>query len=133
MSPAAAYDLGHHVVWCPKYRRPVLGGRAKDRREELIRATAGEHGCQIMALDVVSDQVHLFVTPNPKSAPAYVANQFPGFTSHHPRAGFPHPRSPLPTPWSRSCFVATVGAVPAETVRRYMETRYERPEGGGRA
>ncbi|WP_204298397.1 transposase [Actinoplanes campanulatus] len=20
----AAYDLGYHVVWCPRYRRPVL-------------------------------------------------------------------------------------------------------------
>nr|WP_245740590.1 transposase [Nonomuraea maritima] len=33
-SPGAAYDLGYHVVWCPKYRRPVLGGRVKDRLEE---------------------------------------------------------------------------------------------------
>ncbi|MEU4537366.1 transposase [Streptosporangium sp. NPDC023825] len=33
--PGAAYDLGYHVVWCPKYRRPVLGGRVKDRLEEL--------------------------------------------------------------------------------------------------
>nr|WP_326646962.1 MULTISPECIES: transposase [unclassified Streptosporangium] len=30
-SPGAAYDLGYHVVWCPKYRRPVLGGRVKTR------------------------------------------------------------------------------------------------------
>ncbi|MFG3442635.1 transposase, partial [Nonomuraea sp. NPDC047897] len=41
-SPGAAYDLGYHVVWCPKYRRPVLGGRVKTRLEELIRAKAGE-------------------------------------------------------------------------------------------
>jgi putative transposase len=30
--------------------------------------------------------------------------------------------------------VATVGAVPAETVQRYIETQYERaPKAGGRA
>ncbi|MGY1455778.1 transposase, partial [Streptomyces sp. SS8] len=35
------YDLGLHVVWCPKYRRPVLEGRVAERLEELIRAKAG--------------------------------------------------------------------------------------------
>ncbi|MEU8192979.1 IS200/IS605 family transposase [Microbispora amethystogenes] len=121
-SPGAAYDLGYHVVWCPKYARSVLSGRAKDRREELICATAGEHGCQIAALDVMPDKVHLFVTPNPNNSPSYVASKVTSFTAHHPRGGFPRPRSPLPIPWSRSCFVArvvaTAGAVPVETVQR---------------
>ncbi|MEE1943393.1 transposase, partial [Streptomyces sp. TRM 70361] len=34
------YDLGLHVVWCPKYRRPVLGGRVAERLDELIRQKA---------------------------------------------------------------------------------------------
>ncbi|MEV0632523.1 IS200/IS605 family transposase [Nonomuraea wenchangensis] len=132
-SPGAAYDLGYHVVWCPKYRRPVLGGRVKDRLEELIRAKADEHGWEIVALEVMPDHVHLFVKPHAKNSPSYVANQFKGFTSHHLRAEFGHLRSQLPTLWSRSYFVATVGAVSAETVQRYIETQYERPKGGGRA
>jgi putative transposase len=46
--PGAAYDLGYLVVWCPKYRRPVLGGRMKTRLEDLIHAMANEHGWQTM-------------------------------------------------------------------------------------
>ncbi|MFF4778072.1 IS200/IS605 family transposase [Microtetraspora fusca] len=132
-SPGAAYDLGYHVVWCPKYRRPLRGGRVKARLEELIRAKAAEHGWEIVALEMMPDHVHLFVKPCPKNSPSYVANQFKGFTSHHLRAEFPHLRSQLPTLWSRSYFVATVGAVSAETVRRYIETQYERPRAGRRA
>ncbi|MGW4421429.1 IS200/IS605 family transposase [Streptosporangium sp. NPDC004631] len=133
-SPGAAYDLGYRVVWCPKYRRPVLGGRVKDRLEELIHAKAAEHGWEIVALEVMPDHVHLFVKPHPKNSPSYVAGRFKGFTSHHLRAEFPHLRSQLPTLWSRSYFVATVGAVSAETVRRYIETQYERvPKEGDRA
>ena len=26
VSAGGVYDLGYHVVWCPKYRRPVLAG-----------------------------------------------------------------------------------------------------------
>jgi putative transposase len=133
-SPGAAYDLGYHVVWCPKYRRPVPGGRVKARLEEFIRAKADEHGWKIMALEVMPDHVHLFVKPYPKNSPSYVANQLSGFTSHHLRAESPHLCSRLPTLWSRSYFVATVGAASAETVQRYIQTRYERaPKGGGRA
>ncbi|MEV5740654.1 transposase [Microbispora rosea] len=99
-SPGAAYEVGYHVVWCPKYRRPVLGGRVKERLE-LIHAKAGERGWEIVALEVMPDHGHL--------------------------------RSRLPTLWSRSYFVATVGAASAETVQRYIETQCERPKRCGRA
>ncbi|GAA3507616.1 putative transposase [Streptosporangium album] len=125
-SPGAAYDLGYHVVWCPKYRRPVLSGRVKIRLQELIHAKADEHGWEIIALEVMPDHVHLSVKPHPKDSPSYVANQFKGHTSHVLREEFAHLRSRLPTLWSRSYFVASVGAVSAATVQRYIETQDEK-------
>jgi putative transposase len=122
-----AYDLGYHVVWCPKYRRPVLVSRVKTRGEELIRAKCAEHDWTVIALDIEPDHVHLFVKTHPKHSPSYVANQLKGFTSRVLRDEFPHLRSRLPTLWSRSFFVATVGAVSAATVQRYIDTQYERP------
>ncbi|MFE2098615.1 IS200/IS605 family transposase [Streptomyces sp. NPDC059468] len=121
------YDLGLHVVWCPKYRRPVLGGRVASRLEELIRAKADERGWEIVALKVMPDHVRLFVKHDPKSSASYVANQFKGFTSRLLREEFPHLRSKLPTLWSSSYFAASVGAVSAETVQRYIDTQQERP------
>jgi len=50
-----------------------------------------------------------------------------GWTSRWLRSEFPHLRFRLPTLWSRSFFVATVGAVSATTVQRYIDTQYERP------
>ncbi|MCG5216212.1 IS200/IS605 family transposase [Streptosporangium sp. KLBMP 9127] len=125
-SPGAAYDLGYHVVWCPKYRRRVLDGRVKTRLEELIRVKAAEHGWEIVALEVMPDHVYLFVKAHPKNSPSYVANQFKGYTSHVLREEFPHLRSQLPTLWSRSYFVASVGTVSATTVQRYIETQDEK-------
>jgi putative transposase len=131
VSPGAAYDLGYHIVWCPKYRRKVLGGRVKARLEELIRARAAERDWQIVALEIMPDHVHLFVKPHPKDSPSYVANQFKGLTSHVLREEFPHLRSQLPTLWSRSYFAATVGAVSAKTVQQYIETQYQVPKKAG--
>jgi len=125
------YDLGLHVVWCPKYRRPVLGGRVAKRLEELLRQKADERGWEVIALEVMPDHVHLFVKHDPKSSASYVANQFKGFTSRVLREEFPHLRSRMPTLWSSSYFAASVGAVAAATVEKYIITQWERPRKKG--
>ncbi|MCX5322012.1 IS200/IS605 family transposase [Streptomyces sp. NBC_00120] len=120
------YDLGLHVVWCPKYRRRVLGGRVAVRLRELIEAKAAEKGWEIIALEVMPDHVHLFVKHEPKASASYVANQFKGFTSRVLRSEFVHLKSQMPT-LSSSFFVASVGAVSAHTVEKYINTQWEQP------
>jgi putative transposase len=123
VSAGGVRDLGYHVVWCPKCRRPVLAGRLAGQREALIRGKAGEHGWRIMTLEIMPDHVHLFVEAHRSGSPSRVASQFNGFTSRRPRAGFPHLRSRWPAWWSRPYFATTVGAVPAQTVCRYTGTQ----------
>ncbi len=74
------WDIGYHVVWCPKYRRPVLMDDIAVRCGALIREKAAEHGWRIVALEVMPDHVHLFVKTRPEDSPSFVANQFKGFT-----------------------------------------------------
>lgn len=124
---SGVHDLGLHVVWCPKYRRQVLEGRVAVRLRELIEQKAAERGWEIVAVEVMPDHVRLFVKHAPKASASYVANQFKGFTSQVLRAEFPHLRSRMPTLWSSSFFVASVGTVSADTVQRYIDTQWERP------
>jgi len=114
-------------VWCPKYRRPVLVGDVARRLKELVKAKAAERRWTIVTCKVMPDHVHLFVKATPNDSPSFIANQFKGMTSRVLRDEFPHLKSRLPTLWSRSYFCATVGAVSAETVQKYIETQYERP------
>ncbi len=127
VSAGAVYDLGLHVVFCPKYRRAVLAGAVAGRCRELISEKCAEHGWRIVACEIMPDHVHLFVKTGPKDSPAHVANQLKGYTSRMLRKEFPHLRSRLPTLWSKSYFAATVGTVSAATVQRYIDTQYERP------
>jgi putative transposase len=124
------HSLGYHVVWCPKYRRPVLTGRVADRLRELLYAKADERGWSIEALEVMPDHVHVFVRCGPDTSPARVAHQFKGYTSRVLRSEFPHLRSRLPTLWSRSYFVATVGRPSETTIRRYIDEQSTRPTVG---
>lgn len=78
------------------------------RLDELIREKADERGWGIVILEVMPDQVHLFVTRVPKSSPSYVANQLKGYRSRVLRSEFPHLKSRLPTLWSFSSQQATL-------------------------
>jgi putative transposase len=70
VTAGAGYDPGYHAVWCPAYRRLVLAGRVTGRCEELIGAKAGEHGCRVVALEIMPDHVHLFVKAHPSDSPS---------------------------------------------------------------
>ena len=126
----AVHSIGMHLVWCPKYRRPVLEGRVADRLRSLIETKCAERGWKVEALGIMPDHVQLFVRTGPDASPALVAHQCKGFTSRVLRAEFPHLRSRLPTLWSRSYLVTSVGRISEATVRRYVAEQTTRPERG---
>jgi putative transposase len=114
------FALKYHVVWCPKYRRPVLEGAAADRLKVLLAEKATELGLTIHALEVMPDHVHLFVEGDPTRCVAEIVNRLKGYTSSVMRKEFPSLRSRLPTLWSRSYYAGSVGHVSAATVERYV-------------
>jgi putative transposase len=119
----AVFSLKYHVVWCPKYRRPVLTNPVDARLKELILEVAARREMTVHALEVMPDHVHLFVETDPRWAPAEVVGKFKAVSSRILREEFPRLRSRLPTLWSRSYFIATVGTVSEATIRRYIEAQ----------
>ncbi|WP_428716553.1 IS200/IS605 family transposase, partial [Thermus sp.] len=91
-------ELRYHLVWCPKYRRPVLEGAVAERLEALIREKVAQMGGEVLALSVQPDHVHAFLrVDTPYLSPAEVAAGLKGYTSRVLRREFPHLRSRLPT------------------------------------
>ena len=118
--------ITYHLVWCVKYRKKFLTGAVEDRLRELITAKAKEVECEIIALEIMPDHVHLFVSALPIHAPQHLANQFKGNTSRFLRQEFSFLRTRLPTLWSRSYYVGSAGAMSAETIQKYIEEQKER-------
>ena len=116
----AVFSLKYHIVWCPKYRRPVLVGEVAERLEALLAEKAAELGMTIHALEVMPDHVHLFIESDPTRCVAEIVNRLKGYTSRVLREEFPSLRSRLPTLWSRSYYAGTVGHVSAATVEKYI-------------
>ena len=120
-SNKATFNIGYHLIWCPKFRRPVLVGDKEDRLKELLQEKADEIGVVIEQMEVMPDHVHLFVKCQPTSSPHWVVQQFKGKTSRVMREEFKDLRSKLPTLWTRSYFCESVGHISESTVKKYIE------------
>lgn len=72
-------------------------------------------------MDVMPDHVHLLIQCDPQFGIHRVVKQLNGYTSHVLRQEFPALKRKLPSLWTTSYFVATVGAVPLDEVKRYIE------------
>jgi REP-associated tyrosine transposase len=119
----AVFTLKYHLVWCPKYRKPILAGQVAERLKELLYEKAFELNATIHALEIMPDHVHMFVESDPTLAPAHIAAQFKGFTSRLLRQEFPFLKSRLPSLWSRSYYIGSVGHVSEAMVRKYIENQ----------
>ena len=112
------------VVWCPKYRRKVLADPAVDARlKQIIREVCAERDAPIVELKTRPDQVHLLVICDPQLGIHRLVKQIKGRSSRELRQEFPHLKSRLPTLWTNSYFVATVGGETQEVVKRYVENQ----------
>ena len=117
----AAYQINYHLVWCPKFRRPVLEGEVGTRLAELTPPIVEENGGEVLDLTVKPDHVHLFVSIPPTIAINQIIFSIKGGTSHQLRKEFPKLNSRLPFLWTRSYYAGTAGQVSAETIQRYIE------------
>ncbi len=117
----AAYQIKYHLVWCPKFRRPVLEGAVGQRLAELIPPLVKELGGEVLALTVKPEHVHLLVSFPPTIAINQIVFRLKSGTSHQLRQEFPALNSRLPSLWTRSYYAGTAGQVSAETIQGYIE------------
>jgi putative transposase len=119
------YLVNYHLIWCPKRRRKILVDRLKTRLDELIRETAPALECEILALEILPDHLHLFVSTTPRWAPNQIVGRFKGKTSPLLRQAFPFLQR-MPSLWTRSYFCSTAEYISADTIRRYIEAQSTR-------
>jgi putative transposase len=115
------YSCQYHVIFCPKYRRKVLVDGVDTRLKELLDELQDKDEFIILESEVMPDHVHLIIDCNPRIGVNTCIRKIKGTTSKILRDEFPILRSKLPTLWTRSSFISTVGAVSLDVVKKYIE------------
>jgi putative transposase len=119
----ATYNINYHLVWCPKYRKPVLANpQLKQLIEDTIKEVCNQRGWVLRGISIGNDHIHVFLSARPIFSPMFIVKVLKGSTAvraikeHRFAARF----------WSPSYYVGTAGTVTEQTIQRYIaeqETR----------
>jgi putative transposase len=122
------YNVNYHIVWSVKFRRPVLEGNIESYLKELLVQISHEKSFEIQKMEVMPEHVHVFASAHPKISPSYMVKMLKGISGRKLLMRFPELKGRLWKGhlWNSSFYVETVGSVPEEAVRKYIEKQKTR-------
>ncbi len=121
--PAIVHSCKYHVTWCSKYRRKVLIEGVDKRLKEILKEICDQFEAKLVEVEVMPDHVHILVEVDPKFGIVKLVRYLKGRSSRRLRDEFSWLRSRLPTLWTKSYFVATVGVAPLSEIEQYIESQ----------
>ena len=120
------YKNQFHIIFSPKYRKPVLTGNVEKRLKEIFYDEADKMEVEIKALEIMPDHVHMFIEFDPRLMLHKVVKQFKGKSSHILREEFPFLKSSMPSLWTRNYLSCSVGHISEDVIKAYIESQQRR-------
>ena len=115
-------ESNFHLVFCPKYRRPIF-------RHERIKAVCGyhfnkaaeNHKITIRVMKIMDDHVHMFVSLKSWQSPSFTIHKLKGVSASKLYKTFPWLRQYFKRGfWSRGFFFRSVGSTTDQAVEFYI-------------
>jgi putative transposase len=125
------YNLNYHFVWIPKTRMKILVEPFKSDVERSIELISKRNGWFPLALEVMPDHLHYFVSAHPKWAPMQMVKLLKQETSRMLREKYFTIRDTRSSDdfWATGYYCGSAGHVSAEQVARYIMEQTERLRG----
>lgn len=99
-----------------------MGGVAV-RLKELVAETCAAMCVDVIEMEIMPDHVHLLMEVDPQYGIHKAVKQIKGVSSRVLRSEYPQLKRHLPTLWTNSYFVSTVGGAPLEVIKKYIENQ----------
>lgn len=125
----ATYKIGYHVVWCTKFRHPILVNAVEVFTKNTIAQTCAVYGWKLKQIEIMPDHVHCFISAPPTVAPTDIVKTLKSVSAIAVFTQFPQLKgqkfwgSGL---WSKSYYVGTVGDMSEKVVLKYIGTQKPR-------
>ena len=117
------YSCKYHVVWCVKYRRKLLTEEVESRLKEIVSEVCAETESEILEMEGNIDHFHLLVEVDPQYGIHKLIKGIKGRSSKILRSEFSQLRTKVPTLWTNSYFVSTIGGASLEDIKQYIENQ----------
>lgn len=121
----SVYCIQFHLVFCVKYRRKVLTSTISKRLKSLILDIASKFDVKIIEQETDMDHIHILFASKPSVTLSKFINSLKSVTSRMIRKEFPEVKKVLWKDkfWSPSYFLASVGQVTLDDVKKYVENQ----------
>lgn len=118
--------INYHFMSYQRYRRKIFLNKGLDKRlKALVKAISKTNIFKIIAIETDKDHCHLFINTLPTYSPSDIMAKIKGGTSKILRTAFKEFRL-MPSLWTRSYFVSTVGNISIETIKNYVKNQRKR-------
>jgi putative transposase len=101
----------------------VLIDGADGALKDIVERVCLARDADLIELEVMPDHVHLLVDVDPQYGIHRLIKEIKGVSSRELRQNFAFLKRRLPTLWTNSYFVATVGGAPLAIVKQYIENQ----------
>ena len=123
----AKFAIEIHLVWCTKYRKPILRGDIAVRFRAIARQECSELRVEVLSGVVAKDHVHMLVSIPPQVAVSKLVQQVKGKSSYKLQREF---RSLQKEYWrqkmrSRGYFACSTWNVSSEIIASYIENHVD--------
>jgi len=122
-TPHSKYDLKVHIVFIPKYRKPVLHGQIGLKARDLIRQICTGLDVEIISGKISSEHVHLFVSYPPYLPVSKLVQKIKGKSAFKLFSSFPDLRKVFWGKhfWARGYLAVSSGNITDEMIKEYIE------------
>lgn len=116
------YNVNYHFVWIPKTRMAMLVEPFRSDLENLLQEISERNFWHPLALEIMADHLHYFLSAHPKWAPMKIVQLLKQETSRKLREKYSSIRDTRYSDdfWATGYYCGTAGHVSAEQVARYI-------------
>lgn len=120
------YSIQYHIVWCVKYRHPILTNEVEKRLFEILYKITEDNKFQILECNGNKDHIHLLINCSPQH---YIPDMIKALKGVSARLLMKEYGDDLKKKlrgghlWNPSYFVATVSENTEEQVRIYIQNQ----------
>lgn len=118
------YLIQYHIIWCPKFRYPVLKNGIDIKLKEILHDICKSYHYNVKALEVMPDHIHIFIDCPYTVAPADIARTLKSVSAIRLFKEYPELKrfyAKCGVLWSPGSFISTIGNISEETVKHYIE------------
>lgn len=120
----SVYNLNYHLVMVTKYRHKVLNGEIAEFCKTQIGEICTKCGWEVLALEVMDEHIHLFVSAPPKVAPLGIVSTVKSILAVKVFTTFKTLKQQYS--WgsglfSDGAYYGSAGTMTAQTIKKYIE------------